>query len=166
MHDIAFILAELAFLAATHFFGGPPWTVIGTVAFIAQVFIGQAFIGFRTAPLAMLAPSLLWLAGFQATGNRELFFPFTIYLSSFVAVQLADRSIGLGAGGGSMVVCVFMVIRTLQNATPRVLAFELLLASLILAGVLLAHRLAPKRPLWSAVIVVVSSLLAYACLSL
>jgi hypothetical protein len=161
MHDIAFILAELAFLAATHFFGGPPWTVIGTVAFIAQVFIG-----FRTAPLAMLAPSLFWLAGFHATGNRELFFPFTMYLSSFVAVQLADRSMGLGACGGSMVVCVFMVIRTLQNATPRVLAFELLLASLILAGVLLAHRLAPKRPLWSAVIVVVSSFLAYACLSL
>ena len=163
---LTFIVVEVLFLAIAHFYGGPPWAIVGMVAFIAQI-VTQTFNGFRTDALALVVPSLLWLAFFRATGNRELFFPYTMYLAIGVAVRAAERSSWLGLGGGGLVVAVFMIIRVLQNATSRVLAVELAIAAAILAFALAAHAWSRTQTTTrDAAIVAVSSLLAYASLAL
>jgi hypothetical protein len=86
MNIAGFIAVELLFLAAAHAYGGPAWVVIGVLAFC-----GQAAAGVRLAPLAILVPALGWLALSRGTGNRELFFPYCIYLASHVAVALTPR---------------------------------------------------------------------------
>jgi hypothetical protein len=156
MNVAGFIAVELLFLAAAHAYGGPAWVVIGVLAFC-----GQAAAGVRLAPLAILVPALGWLALSRGTGNRELFFPYCIYLASHVAVALtprvaraeaprvagaeAPRSFGASlsrsfraALGGGLVVAAFLAVRVLQRAGPRVLAVESIVAVAILAVVLAA----------------------------
>lgn len=167
MTSVCFIIVELVFLACAHFFGGPPWTVIGVVAVVVQT-LG----GVRVDSLAFIVPSLAWLALSHATGNRELFFPYAIYVASAVAVTAAGRPTWLGPVGGAGVVVTFMVIRILQQATVRVLAVEFVVAAAILALVLTARSWSQRhvthvpRIVSDAAIVVTSSLLAYASLAL
>ena len=85
-----FIAVELAYLAIAHIWGGPPWTVVGMLAFVAPLVTGL-----RRASLVLLVPSLAWLVLFRVTGNRELFFPFAMYVAAFLA---ARRPAG-GRGG-------------------------------------------------------------------
>ena len=174
MAHLVFIIVELAFLAVTHIFGGPPWTVIGAIAVVAQT-LG----GVRIESLALVLPSLAWLALSHATGNRELFFPYTMYLASCVALRdsqrATQRTTWLGPFGGAAVVVAFMVIRILQQATVRVLVVEFVIAAAILALVVVTGswsrrrvgHVAPATHLaWRAAIVAVSSLLAYASLAM
>jgi hypothetical protein len=156
MNAAGFIAVELLFLAAAHAYGGPAWVVIGVLAFC-----GQAAAGVRLAPLAILVPALGWLALSRGTGNRELFFPYCMYLASHVAVALTPRSANVAAprsfraeslrssraaaprsfraaAGGGLVVAAFLVVRVLQRAGPRVLAVESVVAVAILALVLAA----------------------------
>jgi len=173
MAHLIFIIVELLFLAVAHVFGGPPWTVIGALAVVLL-----ALGGIRIESLAIVVPSLAWLALSHTTGNRELFFPYTMYLASCVAMRgsdRADRAEWLGPLGGAAIVAVFLVIRILQQATLRVLAVEFVVAAAILALVLVAclwrrrhgEQVARVTPLaWQAAIVVASSLLAYASLAM
>jgi len=170
MSHLVFIIGELLFLAVTHIFGGPPWTVIGALAVVAQT-LG----GIRIGSLALVVPGLAWLALSHATGNRELFFPYTMYLASCVALRATERTPWLGPLGGAAIVAAFMVIRILQQATARVLAVEFVVAAAILALVLVArswsrrhgvHVAAPTNFAWQAAIVAASSLLAYASLAI
>ena len=158
MNAAGFIAVELLFLAAAHAYGGPAWVVIGVLAFC-----GQAVAGVRLASLAILVPALGWLALSRGTGNRELFFPYCIYLASHVAVALTPRVAGAeaprvagaeaprsflaapwsfraaisrsfrAAAGGGLVVATFLAVRVLQRAGPRVLAVESIVAVAILA---------------------------------
>ena len=169
--SVIFIIVELLFLAITHFCGGPPWTVIGAIAVVAQTRGGV-----RIDSLALVVPSLAWLALSHATGNRELFFPYTMYLASCVALwdsqRATQRAAGLGPLGGAAIVAAFMVIRILQQATARVLTVEFVVAAAILALVLVARSWSRRDGLhvtpyaWQAAIVVTSSLLAYASLAI
>ena len=174
MAHLIFIIIELLFLAVTHIFGGPPWTVIGAIAVVAQT-LG----GVRIESLALMVPSLVWLALSHATGNRELFFPYTMYLASCVALRdsqrATQRAAGLGPLGGAAIVAAFMVIRILQQATVRVLVVEFVVAAAILALVVvagsgirrrLAHVAPPTNFSCRAAIVAASSLLAYASLAI
>jgi len=170
MSHLVFIIVELLFLAVTHIFGGPPWTVIGALAVVAQT-LG----GVRIESLALVVPGLAWLALSHATGNRELFFPYTMYLASCVALRATERTPWLGPLGGAAIVAAFMVIRILQQATARVLAVEFVVAAAILALVLVARSWSRRHGLhvtpythfaWQAAIVVTASLLAYASLAI
>ena len=170
MSTTVFIIVELLFLAVAHCFGGPPWAVIGAIAVVAQT-LG----GVRMESLALVVPSLAWLGLSHATGNRELFFPYTMYLASCVALRESRRAAWLGPLGGAVVVAAFMVIRILQQATVRVLVVEFVVAAAILALVLVARwwsrrhgkQVAHVTPFaWQAAIVVASSLLAYASLAI
>ena len=170
MAHLIFIIIELLFLAVTHIFGGPPWTVIGAIAVVAQT-LG----GVRIESLALMVPSLVWLALSHATGNRELFFPYTMYLASCVALRATERTPWLGPLGGAAIVAAFMVIRILQQATVRVLVVEFVVAAAILALVVvagsgirrrLAHVAPPTNFACRAAIVAASSLLAYASLAI
>ena len=174
MSHLIFIIVELLFLAVTQIVGGPPWTVIGAIAVVAQT-LG----GVRIESLALIVPSLAWLALSHATGNRELFFPYTMYLASCVALwnsqRATQRAAWLGPLGGAAIVAAFMVIRILQQATVRVLAVEFVVAAAILALVVVTgswsrRRVAHVAPAahfaWRAAIVAASSLLAYASLAI
>jgi len=178
MSHVIFIIVELLFLAVTHMFGGPPWTVIGAMTVVAQTLGGA-----RIESLAFVMPSLAWLALSHATGNRELFFPYTMYLASCVALrdshqatqQATQQSAWLRPLGGAAIVAAFMVIRILQQATVRVLAVEFVVAAAILALVVMAGswsrgRVAPAAPAaryaCRAAIIVAASLLAYASLAI
>jgi hypothetical protein len=170
MAHLIFIIVELLFLALTHLFGGPPWTVIGAIAVVLL-----ALGGIRFESLALMVPSLAWLGLSHATGNRELFFPYTMYLASCVALRATERTPWLGPLGGAAIVALFMVIRILQQATVRVLVVEFVVAAAILALVVVAgswsrRRVAHVAPAANfacrAAIVAASSLLAYASLAI
>jgi len=173
MAQLIFIIVELIFLAVAHFFGGPPWAVIGAIAVVLL-----ALGGIRTESLALMVPSLAWLGFSHATGNRELFFPYTMYLASCVALRDSQRASWLGPLGGAAIVAAFMIIRILQQATVRVLVVEFVVAAAILALVVVAgswiqRRLAHVTPaahaahaVWHAAIVAASSLLAYVSLAI
>ena len=170
MATLVFIVVELIFLAVTHVFGGPPWAVIGAIAVVLL-----ALGGIRIESLALMVPSLVWLGLSHATGNRELLFPYTMYLASCVALRATERTPWLGPLGGAAIVAAFMVIRILQQATVRVLVVEFVVAAAILALVVvagsgirrrLAHVAPPTNFACRAAIVVASSLLAYASLAI
>jgi len=156
-----FIALEILFLAATQAWGGWPWTAIGATA------IGVlAAVDLRPAALAMAAPSLVWLAFFQATGNRELFFPFTIHLASLVALRLGRDNLWRGMAGGGLFGGLFLAVRAAQQASAKVLGVEALVTALILAVVLVALPPSRGRSALEGAVVVLASLLAYASLAL
>jgi len=156
-----FIATEVAFLAVAHVFGGPAWVGLGVLACIAQVAAD-----FRLPPLLGLVPALGWVAAHHATGNRELFFPYAMYLAAHVAGQCARRGWPAAFSAGAVVVAAFLAIRGFQGATSRVLAVELAVAGAILAAVVVAVMTAAKRPWAKAVVAVLASLAAYAGLAL
>ena len=163
---LIFIVVEVLFLAIAHVYGGTPWAIVGMTAFIAQIFT-QVFSGIRAESLLLVVPSLIWLALFRVTGNRELFFPYTMFMATGVAVRAVERTPWLGMLGGGAVVTAFMILRILQNATSRVLAVELVIAAAILVCAVAARSMSERQTiLRDAAIVAVSSLLAYASLAL
>lgn len=156
-----FIVLEILFLAATQVWGGWPWTAIGAAAIAAL-----AAIDLRPVALALVAPSLVWLACFRLTGNRELFFPFTIHLASLVALRLGRGKPWLGVAGGGLIGGLFLAIRAAQQASAKVLGVECVVAVLILTLVLATLPVTRERSALGGGVVVLASLLAYASLAL
>jgi len=156
-----FIAAELAFLAAAHLLGGPPWVAVGVVAMI-----GQVVASFTIRPLVGLAPALGWMVAHQFTGNRELFFPYAMAVAAHLAGQFGGRGRTAAAVAGGLVVAAFMGIRVMQDATARVLAVELAVAVAILAAVVAVVPLVARRPWGAVAVAVAASLAAYAGLAL
>lgn len=158
---IGFIIGEVLFLAAAQVWGGPPWTLVGVVAFVLLAFSRP-----QVGVLAAVAPSLIWLGLAGLTGNRELFFPFAMHLAAVVVCRLADHGTAWAALGGSGVVAAFLAIRAAQRATPRVLAVECAVAGAILVAVTIARVRAPRRVEVDAAIIAAAAVLAYAGLAL
>lgn len=148
-------------LAVAHGYGGPPWTLVAVATFLLLAF---------TDPLAMtlglLAPSLVWLAIFRITGDREFFFPYCMHLAVLVACRFSDRGRVWAVGGGAAVVACFLAIRAGQRATLAVLGVEVAVAAAILVGASLVRPWCPRRAVADAAIVATSSLLACAGLAL
>ena len=130
------IVAEVVLLAAAQLLGGPPWTVVTAVAVVLQSAAGLTPMG-----LARLALAFLWLGLFRLSGNRELFFCFTMTLAAHLAILGAARRWMLGAAAGGLLVAVFLGFRVVQQATLKVLAVETGVAVAILTASLVAHRL-------------------------
>jgi hypothetical protein len=103
--------------------------------------------------------SLLWLALFFITGDRRLFFPFSIQYA-LEAAFFGRRSFAAIAAGA------FLLIRIAQAATFKVLAVELAVAIVVLGISLAAYGSKPRgwtaRLGWSAF----GSLLAFLGLAL
>lgn len=156
MRQSGFILASLLLLAAVQLIGGPPWAALGA---IATFFL--AFTDCRTGSLALLASSVTLVLLSHLTANRQFFFPYTMYLASIVFVQLCDRNFWRGVLGGIAVLAAFLVVRTQQYATARVLLIESIVAASILASAMIAYKLSPGHAVSRVVIVVGASLLAF-----
>lgn len=125
-------------MAVAHVAGGPPWTVVAAIAFAVLGVFGRRQDGRWQEPVWLILPSLGWLAAFRLTGDRELFFPFTMYLAAHAALTVGGRGLIPASAAGGLIVLVFLVIRVLQAATPRVLAVETVAAVAILAAACLA----------------------------
>lgn len=156
-----FIAVELAFLAVAHGLGGPPWVALGVLACFAQVVAD-----FRLRSLIGILPALGWVAASHATGNRELFFPYAMYLAAHVASQCGGRGWKRAAIAGATIVAAFLGIRVLQAATPRVLAVEFAVAAAILVAVVVTLMATGKRPLARVAVAALASFAAYAGLAL
>lgn len=148
-------------MAVAHLLGGPPWVALGVVACIAQVMAD-----FRLRPLLGIVPALGWLVASHATGNRELFFPYAMYLAAHVASQFAGRGWKPVAAAGGTVGAAFLATRVLQDATPRVLAIELAVAAAILVAVVVALMAKGRRPWAHMAVAILASFAAYAGLAL
>ena len=157
----AFIVVELTFLAVAHGLGGPPWVALGVATCIAQVFAD-----FRLGPLLGIVPALGWVAAAHATGNRELFFPYAMFLAAHVASQFGARGRWAAAIAGAGLVAMFLGIRVLQHAPASVLAVELAVAAAILAAVVFVVMKAAQRTPGTVAVAAVASFAAYAGLAL
>ena len=134
MFPIGLLIVEAVFLAMAHVAGGPPWTIVAAIAFAVLGIGGRPQESGGRQALWLILPSLGWLLAFRATGNRELFFPFTMYLAAHAALTVSPRGPKAAGLAGGIVVAIFLVIRVLQAATPRVLAVEAVAAGVILAA--------------------------------
>jgi hypothetical protein len=114
----------------------------------------------RTFPSALrfASISLLWCAASFLSGDRRLFFPFSLALAFQV---FAVRGLFLSCG----MVALFTVIRLLQNATLFVLAVELLLTLPALGLPLWLYSRSPKNPPRRLYYTALTSLLAFAGLA-
>jgi hypothetical protein len=155
--------AELAILAVAQVLGGPPWTVLAALALVAESIGGLGVPG-----LVRLAAALVWVVAFRTTGNRELFFPYAMYLAAHAGLHLAARDLRLGIVGSVLVVAAFLAFRVAQGATRGVLAVELAVAAAIVVGLFMVRRRAtmvrPDRR--DVALAVAASLAAYAGLAL
>ena len=158
---VGFIAIELAFLAAVHFLGGPPW-----VALAVLTFFGQVIADFRLAPLFGLTPAILWAAAHFLTDNRELFFPYAMTLAVHLAGQFATRGRPAVAVAGGLVAAAFLAIRVMQAATLRVLGVEAAVTMVILVAAVAALPRVADRPWAKAAVTALASLAAFAGLAL
>lgn len=160
MREAAFIAAELVFLAMAHLVGGPWWTAVGAVACVVQVTGGP-----RAASIAPLFPALAWAVAAQATGNRELYFPFAMHLAAATLATMpppAPRSKTLAA---MLVPATFLIVRWLQAATPRVLVVETVATGVVMATAAALCRWLPG-PAGRWVVPIAAAILACVCLAL
>lgn len=157
---VGFIAVQMAFLAAAHALGGPPWVGLGVLAFL-----GQIMADFRLASLARLTPALVWAGAHALTGNRELFFPYAVYLAAHLAVEFMSFGFARAAVAAGGMMMVFLLIRIAQRATLSVLAVELAVTSAILAAALVVIQQGRDRPEMRWLIPAVASFAAYAGLA-
>jgi len=157
------ILVELVLLAVAQFGGGTPWTVLVALALVAESAGGLTVRG-----LTRMGCGLVWIAAFRMTGNRELFFPFAMYLAAHVGLGVAKRGPWLGVLGSGLVVAAFLAFRIAQGATRGVLAVEAAVAVAILVALFTVRPLLPevRSTVRDIALTVAASLAAYAGLTL
>jgi hypothetical protein len=160
MRVAAFIVVEVAILAAAHVFGGPAWAAVAAVTCVAHVVVGL-----HPASLVAALPAIGWLAASRLTGNRELFFPYSMLLatSTLLAAPATQPSAGIAAATG--VALAFLGTRVAQQATGRVLAVEVVATGVVLAATIAAQTFLPSfTSRWW--LPAAASLAAYVCLAL
>ena len=134
-------LAVILLIAIAGLIGGKPWFLLCLMTVIALHICGNQ----HFSTLASISPSFLWLGLHLVTNNRELFFPYTMYLSSFTALVYFERGFWHGIIGGIFVVSGFLIIRIRQSAADSVLLLEFGVALAILAVAVLAVSASPKN---------------------
>ena len=112
------LVFQVAVLAALYWLGGWYWCVVAVPMFVAGLLKS------RSAVLVAAGPSLLWLALFVFTGDRRMFFPFTMYQAVLFG-QTWRRGF---AAGAALIIGLFTIIRIEQEASLRVLIVELVVA--------------------------------------
>lgn len=158
---LIFLVGEVVLLAVAQAAGGLPWTLVALATLIPLGFLKP-----DTVTIALAATCLVWPAATQATGNRELFFPFAMQLAAVAVCRNAHRGLAWAIASGSGVVAAFLAVRLWQAATPRVLAVETIVATVILAGTVVARQRCRPHATVEAAIVAAAALAAYAGLAL
>ena len=147
----------VALVGSALLIGGIPWASILLLALIAHWRRDRSWLW-----LVLIVPSFVWLFLSRWTGDRRLFFPFTLYLAVYVALAWSAHTWRRGLAGGGIVISLFLVIRVLQHATSGVLTVELAVAAAILATSLILSHLSQRSIRSRLAIQSLASLLAYA----
>jgi hypothetical protein len=138
--------AGIAFVIFAAAIGGWEWAVVTVCGTGASILADRRW---QTVAAAGAA-GLIWLALFQVTGNRQLFFPFAMQWAVQATLPVRGRVRLPAFVGGGILVGLFTAIRVWQDASVRVLAVELVVAAAVLGVVGLAfgaHRAATKTRL-------------------
>ncbi|QOY87699.1 hypothetical protein [Paludibaculum fermentans] len=136
-------LAAVALLTSAAFLGGWPWALMAAILVVTL----------RTresggwAMLQAAAGGLFWLALFHWTGDRRLFFPFSMQVAASAACLWRINGKWAAVAVGALVTGVFAGIRLLQSASAHVLGVELIVAAVVLAAGL---ALLPYTGRWGA----------------
>lgn len=160
MAKVPLILVWLIVLAVPLQWGGVPWLALCLVAVVVQLFSRAA----NLSSLITLTPAFLWIGVHNVTANRELFFPYGMYLATHTALLFARQNVWLGTLSGLSVVLAFLVVRILQAAPVPVLILEFGIALAILEVAMLTYLPTRRSPLWHLLISAMASLLALASL--
>lgn len=160
MSKVSFFLFALLILAVALLFGGPEWfTVCGVAILVLNCPLPKRSI-------VITLPSFVWLGLSYATENRELYFPFTIYLATLAGLIYSRHTISRGTLAGLLVVAVFMTVRLLQSAPAYVLLLEFGVALAILQFSLIACSPARRRFLGDIAVAAIASVAAFGSLAL
>ncbi len=157
----AFLVTEVGFLSALAVWGGPAWVGVAVPAIFIEIYCGS-----QLRSLGMLIPAGIWFVLCTLTGNRELFFPYAMYVMAFMVIRLWERGRGAAIMGGLSCGCLFLFIRWLQNATMSVLLVEGVVAAAIVLALSVFCWLGLNRGWMQLFGLLGASLLAYAGLAL
>jgi len=114
--------------------------------------------------LLLLTLPAFWLLLQWTSGDRRLFFSWSMGLAACAMTSGARRSRARRLGNAGLVAGVFLAIRVQQQALPRVLLIETLAAAGILVAATWLHADRSGRLFADAVVVAAASILA--CFSL
>ena len=88
-------------------------------------------------------PGTVWLVLYALTGERQLYFPYSMQYAVQMACLLRGAGPAAAFAGGAGVTAVFLAVRVWQQATGAVLLVELMAAAVILLVSLWANG--PRR---------------------
>ncbi len=143
-------LPALVLVIAAMAIGGLPWAGISLVGLFAFIAFGA---NWRDV-LMLIIPALFWLAVFHFTGDRRMFFPFSMLFAASLAL-LSKWDVTL------VILVLFLLARTLQYATFKVLAVELIVAVVALCPIYFAQKKLPQLGQWRSAFAVTCSMLAF-----
>jgi hypothetical protein len=149
------VLTSIAVAVCSALLGGWEWTLVCSIVLLA---VSRRESTIR-AILYTAAVGLFWLAIFRWTGDRRMFFPYSMQY----AVQMACLTRSATAGG--CIVLLFLLIRIGQSATLGVLAVEIVVAAAVLAISFYVHGPKMRGAEWRARVSAVGSVLAFAGLA-
>jgi hypothetical protein len=142
--------------------GGWEWAAMGALALAVPLLSPKPAGG---NPLVFAAGGMAWLFAFWISGDRRLFFPYSMQYAVQAACLLG--ALPARAGAGVALITAFLAIRMLQEASRQVLLFELLVAVAILAFSLQVYSSAAPPQRWKTIAVgAAASMLAFASLGL
>ena len=130
--------------------GGLPWACISVFGICIFIAYGANW----REVLLLILPALFWLAVFHFSGDRRMFFPFSILFAASFALR-ANWAAAMG------IMVLFLVARILQDATFKVLAVEVLVAVVVLCPVYFARKKLSALQQWRSAFAAASSLLAF-----
>ncbi len=153
-------LATLAGIVAVGIagqFGGWEWALLCLIVLAALWRIESGLV----PVIATVGCSFVWLALYYWTGDRRLFFPYSMQLAAQLACLLQGRVRLPAIVGGGSIVAVFTMIRIAQSATTGVLIVELAVAAAALAIALHAYRGSSRNTTARVVASALGSVLAF-----
>jgi hypothetical protein len=146
----AFCNAAIAF-----WWGGWEWAIM----LLTSLLLNRQHLKHPLAILTQTVISLFWLLYFVATGDRRLYFPFTIQLAvQSITIESSNRSHFTAA----MIMGLFTAIRWTQNATLIVLAVELVVAVVAIAVPAYLNHIGNRSTVRRLILCGLGSLLAFA----
>jgi hypothetical protein len=149
-------------LAAAALYGGWEWALVCLIVLVAL----WRFESGVLPVLATVGVSFFWLALFHWTGDRRLFFPYSMQFAVQMACLLRGRMAKPAIVGGGSIVLVFTVIRISQSATAAVLIVELAVAGAALALALQACGRGSREASVRVIAGALGSVLAFAGLAI
>ena len=136
------MLAGVAAAICAAIFGGWEWALACSIVLLV-VMRGKPGL---SGVLYTVAPGCFWLTLFCVTGDRRMFFPYSMQYAIQMACLLHGGVLRKTILGGGGVVSVFALIRAGQEASAKVLVVELVVAAVVLALAMAGEGLKMREP--------------------